>query len=105
MSIQIILYAAFFTVMLFAPVVYIKYLVPAKMWMLTRVNKFLLRKSFNAAMADAKQLKTKGYKVYLLLWKGDWEAIPKQNFKAMWHAVPGMKKFTIQQWQKKMIEV
>lgn len=83
-----------------------KWLRPVTDKIIFKISRYLLRKSFKAAMADALAIKKKkDQKVYLLLWNGDWEAMPKQNFKIMWHHRPGMKKRTIQEWERTMIEV
>lgn len=97
---QIFLCALFICALVNADRIYL-YTQPARRKLLYRFNKYFLQKSYKAAMQDALQLKAGGLKVYLLLWKGEWEAMPKQNFKTMWHSRQGMKKFTIQQWEKK----
>jgi hypothetical protein len=73
---------------------------------IAKASQYLLKKSYKAALADAEKLKKEtGQKIYILLWKGDFEAIPKANFKAMWQQVPGMKKYTLQQWEKQVVVI
>ena len=72
-----------------------------KLRLIDRINKWLLKKSWKAADEKAKSISGgTGKKVYVFLWDGNFEAMPKQDFKRMWHNRPGMKKRTLEQWKK-----
>jgi hypothetical protein len=70
-----------------------------------KLNRYLLKKSFAAAEKKAKKIKEEtGKKVWVFLWNGDFEAMTKQDFKIMWQCVGGLKKRSIEAWQKLVYE-
>lgn len=70
-----------------------------------RLNTWLLKKSWNAALAEAKKINERtDQKIWIVLVHGNFEAIPKQNFKRYWHKNPKMKFRSLEQWQKKAYE-
>ena len=72
---------------------------------INKINTFLLNKSWQAALAQAKKINSgTGKKVWIILLHGEFLAIPKQEFKIMWQRNPKMKCKTIAQWQKTVYE-
>lgn len=80
-------------------------------WLINRIkainliNRHLLKKSFAAAKAAAKkEYEATGKKMWVVLVNGDFEAIPKKDFKEVWNRTPGMKFRSIAEWKKRVYE-
>jgi orotidine-5'-phosphate decarboxylase len=68
-------------------------------------NNYFGKKSFEAALKKAEKInKTTNKKVFVVMVNREWEAVPKQDFKKLWHKTPAMKHKTIQEWENNMYE-
>ena len=66
-----------------------------------KINNYLLDKSFTAAK---RKCVGSNKKMWIVMHRGNYEAISKEQFKEFWRSNPAAKKLSIQDWEQHITE-